>query len=239
VSDAYIEWKGWNESEFGTFGPDDARYFTAELKASGIDSLHGLTVAELGYGNGVFAGWARSQGAHWIGREVNPELLQRATRAGYDVIPAESQFSRVCGDGKLDLLVAFDVLEHLDVDAIREFLFDAERVLRPTGLLLFRLPSGDSPFSGAMYRGDVTHKTLLGSSAIRQLAEQAALEVHQIRSPVLPVRGYTGIKLLRRLSVLSVRASVFYCIRLLLMGNSNAIISPNLFAVLQKPFRAP
>ena len=181
--DPYVEWKGWYDVDFGEFGPEDALYFAKELHASGIPSVRGLRVGELGYGNGAFAGWVRKAGGHWLGREDIPELQQRAEDAGFDVIASEADFSSVCGTEKLDLMVAFDVVEHLELDVIRSFLIEAKEALRPGGLLLLRLPSGDSPFSGAIYRGDLTHRTLLGSSAVRQLAIEAGLEACQVRSP--------------------------------------------------------
>ena len=71
-----------------------------------------------------------------MGREAIPELQQRAAQAGFEVIASEADFSKVCGPGKLDLIVAFDVIEHLELDAIRSFLGEAKEALRPGGLLL-------------------------------------------------------------------------------------------------------
>ena len=61
-------------------------------------------------------------------------------QAGFDVIASEADFSNVCGPGKFDLIVAFDVIEHLELDVIRSFLIEAKEALRPGGLLLFVFP---------------------------------------------------------------------------------------------------
>jgi SAM-dependent methyltransferase len=234
MTDCYVAWKGWHDADFGRFGAEDAFYYAQELHASGIASVLDLRVGELGYGNGAFAGWVRKAGGHWVGREAIPELQRRATEAGFEVIASEADFSNVCGPGKLDLIVAFDAIEHLELDAIRSFLSEAKEALRPGGLLLVRLPSGDSPFSGAIYRGDLTHRTLLGSSAVRQLAMEAGLEVCQVRSPVLPVWGLGLARATLRMAVRLTQTLVFSFVRNVLMGNGSAVVSPNMIVVLCK-----
>ena len=190
MSDSYVEWKTWRDEDFGRFDAEAAIYYAQELRASGISSVRGLAVGELGFGNGAFAGWVREVGGSWVGREVIPELAKRAGDAGFHVLASDVCFPTPSGFGALDLVVAFDVLEHLVLGAIRSFLIEARDALGPGGVILFRVPSGDSPFSSAVYRGDVTHRTLLGSSAVRQLADLIGLEVLQARSPVPPTVGF-------------------------------------------------
>src|SRR5450759_515825 len=93
MTDSYAGCKGWHGADFGRFGPEDAFYYAQELRASGIDAVHGLRVMELGYGNGAFAGWVRKAGGHWVGREAIPELQERAAAAGFEVIALETGFS--------------------------------------------------------------------------------------------------------------------------------------------------
>jgi SAM-dependent methyltransferase len=232
--DRYMEWKGWAVTPFGQADPEDTRYFPKELRACGVEALQGLKVGEVGFGNGAFAAWVRQRGGQWVGREANPELRKRAASAGFQVIGEGESFSSCFGAGQLDLLVAFDVLEHLDIDSIRAFLLEVKEALRPGGIFLFRVPSGDSPFSGVAFRGDCTHRTLLGSNAVRQLALEAGLEVRQIRGPVLPFSGLDPINLLRRLVVRSAQVIAFGFIRNLLMAQPSAVISPNMMVVLRK-----
>lgn len=234
MTDCYSAWKGWQGADFGRFETEAGIYYAQELHASGIASVLDLRVGELGYGNGAFAGWVRKAGGCWVGREAIPELQQRATQAGFEVIAAEADFSNAFGSGKLDLVVAFDVVEHMEIDAIRSFLVEAKDALRPGGLLLVRVPSGDSPFSGAVFHGDLSHRTLLGSSAARQLAMEAGLEVSQIRSPVMPVRGLGPVRAARRMLVRLAQALVFSFVRHVLLGNGSAVVSPNMIVVLRK-----
>lgn len=234
MTNRYIGWKDWQPGNFGSFSPEDAHYYTQELHTSGIASVRGLRIAELGYGNGAFAGWVRMEGGHWIGREVISELQHLAAVAGFEVIASEANFSSGFGSEKLDLIVAFDVIEHLELDAIRTFLSEAKDALKPGGLLIARVPSGDSPFSGAVYHGDITHRTLLGSSAARQLAMEAGLGVCQIRSTVLPVWGLGPVRAIRRMAIRLAQTLLFSLVRYTLIGNSGAVLSPNMIVVLRK-----
>jgi SAM-dependent methyltransferase len=234
VTHDYVDWKGWKDADFGYFEHEDALYFSRELDASGINTVSELKVGELGYGNGKFAGWVRKSGGQWVGRDTISELQQRAVKAGFDVIPSDSSFSKACGLGKLDLIVAFDVIEHLELEAIRSFLTDAEAALRKGGKLLIRVPSGDSPFASLIYHADLTHRTLLGSGAARQLAMEEGFEAYQIRSPVLPVWGLGLVRATRRLVVRLLQTLTFSFVRHILMGDANAVLSPNMIVVLRK-----
>jgi len=232
MTDRYLEWKGWDGTPFGQLDLEDPPYFSKEMQACGVESMRSLKVGEVGFGNGAFAAWARQEGGMWVGREANPELRQRAAAAGFQVIGEGEPFS--AGFGPLDLLVAFDVLEHLELEGIRAFLREANAVLRLGGLLVFRVPSGDSPFSGVYFRGDCTHRTLLGSSAVRQLALEAGLEVVQVRAPALAVTGLGPVRLLRRTMVRFLQAMAFWFIRNVLMGQPDAVVAPNMVVVLRK-----
>ena len=140
MTDCYVGWKGWHGADFGRFGPEDATLLRPRASRQRYCLCSRPEGGELGYGNGAFAGWVRKAGGHWVGREAIPELQRRATEAGFEVIASEADFSNAFGPGTLDLIVAFDVIEHLEIDAIRSFFGEAKEALRSGGLLLLRFP---------------------------------------------------------------------------------------------------
>lgn len=105
------------------------------------------------------------------------EALQRLgfTQAtGVELSPSQVQLAEVhgCkavrqGDGGqaladlpeacLDLVVCFDVFEHLSHDTCAQWFTHIRRVLRPGGRLIGHVPNGLSPFAGSVYWGDLTH----------------------------------------------------------------------------------
>jgi SAM-dependent methyltransferase len=232
-----VAWKKWDEAEFGHFRPDEALYYKTELAQIGIAGVEGLKIGEIGFGNGAFAGWLRANDAYWVGCEANTELTARASTAGYDVLTPGSNFPSHCGAASLDLFVAFDVIEHLELDAIKKLFAEVKEVLKPGGLLMFRVPSGDSPLSGAIFNGDVTHRTLLGSNAVRQLAYESNFEIVQLREPCLPIWGLGVYRAARRSAVVLMQRAVFTFARVVLMGNPRAVMSPDMVVVLRNKER--
>ncbi|MCP9890268.1 class I SAM-dependent methyltransferase [Cyanobium sp. Aljojuca 7D2] len=60
-------------------------------------------------------------------------------------------------DQSLDLIVCFDVFEHLTHAVCAAWFAEIQRALRPGGRLIGHVPNGLSPFCGSVYWGDLTH----------------------------------------------------------------------------------
>lgn len=231
----YRTWKGWAGDEFGQCPPHQARYFDAELARSGIASVRGLSVFEVGFGNGQFASWSKSAGATYTGSESIGALVQQARNAGFNAIDACNPDLLPFAPGELDLVVAFDVFEHMDLATLRAILASMSVALKPEGRLLARVPSGDSPFSGAIQHGDLTHRMVLGSSTVAQLAAGAGFEVHSVREPAFPLRGLGWTTFLRRAAIQACRRIAYPLVTLMFMGGGQPVLTPNMVFVLVKP----
>lgn len=230
----YTEWKGWGQEPFGVYSRDDALYFEAELRRSGAVDIAGKTVLEIGFGNGKFAGWARDTGAIYSGTEAIEDLVAHGSDAGFNVYDARQPLGSLAGEQSVDLIVSFDVFEHLEPDFLRETLRSAYYLLKRQGRLIVRVPSGDSPFSRAIQHGDLTHRMTMGSAMVHQLANEAGLTVDVVREPVLPLRGQ-GVKVfLRRAAVTSIRTLAFAVMTRVFMGGGRPVLTPNMVFVLSK-----
>ena len=230
----YHTWKEWTGDAFGTFNSTEAAYFVLEMRKSGIVNINAKRVVELGFGNGVFAGWAKQQGAIYVGTELIPELIARGTAAGFDVQSAACPLTSFTTNNSIDLVVAMDVFEHIDTSALQNLLIEAGSCLRPGGLVVARVPSGDSPFARSIQHGDLTHRIILGSSAIRQLASQSGFVVKAIREPAFPIRGLGARVFIRRLAIVCARRIIYPLITQVLMGGGRPVLTPNLVCVLEK-----
>jgi SAM-dependent methyltransferase len=231
---AYRAWKGWQGGGFGSFDTAAAAYFSSEIAKSGLSTLSNLRVLEIGFGNGIFAGWCKQQGAIYVGTEVIPELIARGIAAGFDVHSADTAVHTLVMPDSVDLLIALDVFEHFETNALRELLLQAIAFLRPGGLVIARVPSGDSPFSRAIQYGDLTHRAVLGTSAVRQLAEEVGLQVVQLREPRFVHSGLGVITIIRRLIVEIGRRLVFSILVNVCMGGGSPVLTPNFIFVLKK-----
>lgn len=231
----YVRWKGWVEQEFGTCDRLNATYFRRELTVSGLHDLAGCRVLEIGFGNGAFAVWAEAQGMAYKGTEVIPALISRAKSRSLDVYDGNVRLGSVVSAGSMDLVVAFDVFEHMLPEELRAHLNEVCNCLRAGGLLLARMPSGDSPFSRSIQHGDLTHRTTLGSSAVGQLAVETGFELLAVREPAFPLHGNGLLSGCRRTAVHLARRLTFPVIATLFMGGGSPVLTPNMVFVLRKP----
>lgn len=231
--DRYALWKGWRDAEFGFCDLEKAVYYSCELRRYGCPDLRGLSVLEIGFGNGDFAAWATTQGANYVGTEIIPELILRGRNSGFDVHNSSERLDSFLGPCSVDTVVAFDVFEHIALDDLSNLLQGLKAFIREDGLIIARIPSGDSPFSRAIQHGDLTHKTVLGSSAVRQLAKETGYEIVSIQESVLPICGLGLRRGLRRVSVATVRRLSYGIVRIL-MGGGQLVLSPNLVFVWRK-----
>ena len=231
----YEDWKQWEKDSFGKCDAVTAVYFAAELARGGIKNCEGRRFFELGFGNGAFAGYVRDRGGEYVGSEVNAGLVERAVNSGIKAFEGGvTQALREIGPASFDVFVAFDVLEHLDVTAIQSLVADVKLLLKPGGIFLARVPSGDSPFGRAIFHGDLTHLTALGSSAVRQLAAQSGFDVIEIGSPKLPLRGVGFRRALRRAAIVFAQKIIGSLINLIYHEGQPRVITPNLVFVLRK-----
>jgi len=162
--DGYEDWKNWNE--FGACSFEQAFYFDSEIGCylQGHDN-----VLEIGFGSGAFLAWAAKKELNVLGTEVNPNLTAKAVEAGYKVVNADLTEMKKTHLNFFDLIIAFDVFEHLSIDDVREHLALTHGLLKVGGKLILRFPNGQSPFGMICQGGDPTHMSVLSISSINAL----------------------------------------------------------------------
>lgn len=224
----YTEWKQWA----GTFAPRDkeARYFAAEL---GDIPLQNRRVLEIGFGNGGFMAWARSQGADVSGIEINDAMLEAARQHGFEA-SATTLDELAERDLHYDLIVAFDVLEHWDTAELVHNFRLIRRLLRDNGIFLARFPNGQSPYGRAYQHGDFSHRSTLSSYKIEYLAATSRLEVVRIAN-ARRVGAHTDPLSNLRQRWLAWRRRRIERKLARLYGLPRLPLDPNLVAVLRRP----
>lgn len=115
---------------------------------------------DLGAGQGELVEALQRLGfAKATGVELSPSQVQWALAHGCKAVrqgegcQALSELPAAC----LDLVVCFDVFEHLSHDTCAQWFAQIHRVLKPGGRLIGHVPNGLSPFAGSVYWGDLTH----------------------------------------------------------------------------------
>jgi len=207
----YQELKGWDEAPFMQPSRADAQFF-AHYLGRAVDA--GALVAEVGFGNGNFLGWASARGARVFGSEVQAAARDKALAAGVGLLPLDFAAWPGVLPGRLRVLAAIDVMEHLTREQNIALLAAAARLIEPGGLLFLRFPNGQSPLSLPIQHGDQTHVSVLSAAIVEQLAQGLALRVEYAGRPFRPYAGGPVGRAARKLQDL-VRGAADRAIRLI------------------------
>ena len=230
----YSKWKGWVPSNFGFCDLESTLYYSRECRLAGFESLKDINILEIGFGVGNFARWCNDNGANYRGTEVIQELVVAGREKGFMTFDANLPLEKILQNDMVDLVVAFDVFEHLDIVDLKLLLGTIRNFLSSKGILLFRTPSGDSPFSRAIQHGDLTHRLTLGSSAIHQLCCELGYEVLAIKEPASPIIGLGWSRLFRRLIIKTIRFLSYPIIQNIFMDGKKSVLSSHMVCILKK-----
>lgn len=189
VYEHYDTFKGW--TGFFTVSDDQRRYFEREFRD--ID-IAGKRVLELGYGEGNLMAWMADRAGHVAGVEINPRSLEEGRDRGFAVYPSVEAL-QAADTAPFDVVVAFDVLEHLELAELEALLPTLKGLMRDTGRLVARVPNGRSPWGLPNQFGDLTHRTVLSDLRFEQLALHTGFRLVFCRDyAVVPrrfLRGWT------------------------------------------------
>lgn len=166
----YEEWKNWTDSKFAKASLEDRLYFSKIKKKFNLDDY--LDVLEIGFGNGSFLDFSRSIGWNISGVEEIPELVNRATKQNFEVFHDIDNVKK-----RYDLIIAFDVIEHIKSEDLISYLEKIASCLKPNGEFIFRTPNGSSPLGLANQHGDVTHVNIITESKMLHWANSSNLKL--------------------------------------------------------------
>ena len=159
-------------------------YLVAVCKRHGVARRK---LVEVGPGFGTFIALAQNTRSFnkVVAIERNPEMAAACRKRGVQVIERAVEDVRPEEVGAADVLVSFEVIEHLYAPA--EFLRDAARLLRPGGLLLLSCPNGegfDTALLGAQsVQVDSEHVNLFNPDSLAGLVERSGFEVLEKETP--------------------------------------------------------
>ncbi|HKS80027.1 MAG TPA: methyltransferase domain-containing protein [Candidatus Acidoferrales bacterium] len=140
---AYINWPEFadNDDAFFASGRQDyEKYVPPFLKKTEFDP-RGKVALEIGCGIGRLAKWMSADFGKYIGVDVSPEMVRKASSYGF----ANAEFQAASGGDlariaseSVDFVFSFAVFQHVpDKDAIFNYFAETARVLRRGGI--FRL----------------------------------------------------------------------------------------------------
>ncbi len=131
-----------------------------------------VKILDLGCGEGGFLRALRQQGyTDLAGIDRSPEQVAEAARRGETSVRRGDALveAGALPDASHDVIIAFDMIEHLKREELLVLADDVRRALRPGGRWMLHLPNAESPFFGRMRYGDVTHEQAFTRRSLRQI----------------------------------------------------------------------
>ena len=230
--DDYLKWKTWGDAKFGELKKTESAYFKAEIARTNNKFFEKSKILEIGFGNGHFLKYASEKDWDVYGTEANEALVKTAQESGFIAIHTDNLSS--FHDNTFDLIVAFDVLEHIPQDVLVNFISEIKRILKSDGFFIARFPNGDSPFGLINQNGDVTHITNIGSGKVHYFAATTNMKVVFVGGEAQPLFGISLLNFIHRIIALPVKKiiNLFVCVIFFPRGNE-AFCSSNLTMILR------
>lgn len=138
-----------------------------------------VTILDIGCGFGALlyalhqAGYINSRGV-----DGSAEQVQAAVRLGIAGVNQGDLMEVLAAtpDASLDVVVAFDVIEHFSKSELIPLVDEVYRVLKPEGRWIIHAPNGESPFGGRVLFGDYTHEQAFTCTSLGQLLRSSGFE---------------------------------------------------------------
>jgi SAM-dependent methyltransferase len=140
----------WSEDDFLATGPRDIAPALAHFAA--LEAPAYGSALDFGCGLGRLTRALSGSFADVVGVDIAPSMVAGARRMHADqpglrfVVNDRSDLREVADDASFDLVFSFIALQHVSSrEAIREYVREFVRIVRPGGLVAFQLPSWVTP----------------------------------------------------------------------------------------------
>lgn len=228
-NNTYIDWKNWETDSFGKTSKLEEAYFNNIVKL--LKLKKSSKILEIGFGNGAFLGYAVSQNFNYDGIESNANLVDLAIDNNFS---AYTSLDKIDRETKYDLIILFDVIEHINADAVEEFFKEMNVHLEETGSIFLRFPNGSSPLGLGNQHGDVTHCNIVTLPKLNYWCYNSDLKVIFYRGDIRPfIFRHNILKMPSRLIRLFFHVLTEKFIRAI-SSQSKGILSSNLEVVIKK-----
>lgn len=135
--------------------------FARDMIAEHFPPDRGATILDIGCGYGAILYSARQAGyQRLMGVDVSAEQVDAARRLGIEGVVQGDLLATLAGlpEASQDVVIAFDVIEHLTREDLIPVVDAVNRVLKSGGRWIINVPNGESPLFGRARYGDLTHE---------------------------------------------------------------------------------
>ena len=149
-----------------------SRAFVGRLVERHVPSDRRITVLDLGCGPGLILHELQQRGYGLLsGVDRSTEQIAAGRAFGIKGLEEGDLFAYLDGRAasSFDLVITYDVMEHLDDGELLQLVDGVHRALKPGGRWIIHVPNGESPFCGRSRYGDLTHERAFTAGSLGQL----------------------------------------------------------------------
>ena len=178
-----------------------------ELVGDADAGRDGIRVLDIGCGRGEWLTLLRSVGVSAAGVDSHPAFVEAGRARGLDMVLGDGiEHLATRPANSLDLVTAFHVIEHLDVETLLALIEAAHDALRVGGCLLLETPNPHNlQMAACDFYNDPTHRRPLPPALVEFLVSASGFErvevrpLHPASSPLEGLNGgQLGIELVER-----------------------------------------
>ncbi|MEP6695736.1 MAG: methyltransferase domain-containing protein [Pseudonocardiales bacterium] len=149
----------------------------------------GTAVVDVGSGRGEWLALLADAGVSASGVDANPAFVEEGRSRGLNLVHGDAvAHLQGLAPGSVDLITAFHVIEHLDVETLLALLAASRQALRPGGCLLLETPNPTNLRMAACdFYNDPTHRSPLPPALTEYLVSACGFEEVEVR-PLHPDR---------------------------------------------------
>lgn len=146
--------------------------YIQSIIAKHIPSDKSAPILDLGCGYGAFIHFLKQAGYNNLaGVDFSQEQIEVAHQLGIKEVSYGTLEETLANkqDASLEVILAMDILEHLDTPELFDTLDEIYRVLRPGGKIIATVPNGEGLYGMRIMFGDITHYTAFTPQSISQI----------------------------------------------------------------------
>ena len=193
-------------------------------------------ILDIGCGHGAILHALQQAGYHNArGVDGSAEQVQAAAKLGIAGVQQGDLMQALhdTADASLDVVIAFDVIEHFTKAELIPLVDEVYRVLKPGGRWIVHAPNAEGPFGSRIRHGDFTHELAFTRTSIDQLLRASGFRQVECYEDRPTVHGLKSV--LRAVLWRLIRAALlFYTAVETGSLDRHAVFSQNLLAVVIK-----
>lgn len=131
-----------------------------------------IKILEIGAGHGAFGYFMHLHGyTDYVGIDGSIEQVEASKKLGIKGIKYGNLIEELKNtqDGSIDLIIAFDVIEHFTKQELSDLIDDIFRVLKKDGAVITHQPNAEGVFGNMIRYGDYTHEQSFTRESISQI----------------------------------------------------------------------